>query len=882
MEQYYRIKEKYKEEILFFRLGDFYEMFHEDAKKVSKILGIALTKRNGIPMCGIPYHTKNNYLPKILRVGYKIAICDQLRKGNREGKVEKGLMERGVTEVITPGMILDEGILDGLGIDRNNYIMSFKVERRKDKPELGVCYIDISTGDFYGYFFKGEGVFQVLVDYLYRVEPRELLMAESVKKDERFMKLLSRNQKDLLKSYIEDEGFNIGVGFEVLKGLFRVRSLKGFGVLGKEKLVVGVAGALVNYIRESQMEDLVQLKPIKMIRGEDRMFLNGSTLKHLELVKDQEGGQRYSLYGVLNQTKTVMGKRLLYRWILSPLTDCKEIGIRQEMVSFGVGNPEVTRVVRELFIGLMDMERLRSKLLLNKVNPRDLLNLKDSLMKIESLLGVMGRYSVFKRYCEGLESFAGAIGFLERGLKEDASIDFSGEVVKSGYHKELDRLRELDGLKKKEILELQASEKKRLGISHLRVKYNRLLGYFIEIPRGSVKNIPVDYIEKQKLTNVIRYTLKGLAEKESEILSIEETKRLLEREIFESLRLYLCEYLEGLKRVSEVISELDILLGFSWLSLERGYEKPLVDMGDDLILKGARHPVVEYFLGCGDFITNDTYFEGCEVHMITGPNMSGKSTYLRQVALLVIMAQVGCFIPVEYGRVGVFRNILTRIGAWDNLAKGESTFLVEMMETAYILNNIEERSLVVMDEIGRGTSTYDGLAIAWSIIEYLSKRGMERGKVLFATHYHELAGLSEGLWKIKNYRIEVKECEDEIIFLYKVKEGSASRSYGVQVARLAGVPVGVIERAEEVLEELKGSKGGRIGGRIGVRGEEGVNKGGVRGFEQLTLFSGFGVHKGFRLYRDLVNELLRINLRSDDYNLIIEKLNILQTRIKKI
>ena len=876
MEQYYRIKEKYKDEILFFRLGDFYEMFYEDAKKVSKILGIALTKRNGIPMCGIPYHTKNNYLPKILRVGYKIAICDQLRKGIQEGKVEKGLMERGVTEVITPGMIMDDGILDGLGIDRNNYIMSFKVERRKDKSELGICYIDISTGDFYGYFVKCEGVFQILVDYLYRVEPRELLMAESVKKDERFMKLLNRNQKDLLKSYIEDKYFNIGVGFEVLKDLFRVRNLKGFGVLEKEKLVVGVAGALVNYIRENQMEELVQLKPIKMIKSGGKMFLNGSTLRHLELVKDQEGGQKYSLYGVLNQTKTVMGKRLLYRWILSPLIDCEEIRVRQDLVDFGVRNPEVTSEVRELFVGVMDMERLRSKLILKKVNPRDLLNLKDSLMRIESLLNIMEGDSVFERYCEGLESFEEAINFLERGLKEDASIDFSGEVIKGGYHKGLDELRELDGLKRKELLELQAKEKKRLRISHLRVKYNRLLGYFIEIPKGSVKNIPEDYIEKQKLTNVIRYTLKELAEKESAILNIEETKRLLEREIFESLRLYLCEYLEVLKRVSEVISELDVLLGFSYLSMERGYVKPLVDMGSDLILEGARHPVVEYFLGCGDFITNDTYFEGCEVHMITGPNMSGKSTYLRQVALLVIMAQVGCFIPVGYGKIGVFKNILTRIGAWDNLAKGESTFLVEMVETAYILNNIEERSLVVMDEIGRGTSTYDGLAIARSIIEYLSRRGVERGKVLFATHYHELTNLAGGLWKIKNYRIEVKECGEEVIFLYKVKEGSALRSYGVQVARLAGIPGVVIGRAEEVLEELKGGMG-----VCGVRGVEGVKKGGVKGFKQLTLFSEFGVHEGFRLYRDLANELLRINLR-DDYDLIIEKLNILQARIKKM
>ena len=851
MQQYYRIKKQYPEEILFFRLGDFYEMFCEDAKKASKILGITLTHRNKIPMCGIPHQSKNTYLNKMLNSGLKIAICDQLD----HSKKSKGIIERRVTQIITPGMILDDVLLDGLGVQGNNYIAALYRAQDSQKSEVGIAYIDVSTGDFYGSLFQESNWLDELMDQLCRIAPKELLVPELMKKDERFLRFLNRYQSHVLKSYLEESYFHSQMAHDRLLALFKVKTLQGYG-LTKTPILIQVAGALVRYLQNHQMEELKQLKRIKILYKDRMLHLNESTIRHLELLEPQEDvSKKYTLFATLNQTKTLMGRRLLHRWILMPLIDVEDIQKRQMVVGFCVKNKQLIQDFQEFLGQVMDIERFSSRLILNRVSPPNLVSLKKTLLVVQKLVERIHSYPIFKTYIQSLIGFDEILDILTTSLEESPSIDFSDSVIKSGYNLELDRLRQVRETSAQDLLKLQESQRQLLKINNLKIKYNRILGYFVEISKASAKNIPKNYIAKQQLSNVTRYTFDELIDCEITLVHAQEKTQMLEKEIFQDIVCLLMQYTEKLRHLSDALSEIDVLLGFSFLSLERQYVCPEVYEGPELIIEEGRHPVIEWFVDNNDFISNSTFFSDTGIQLLFGPNMSGKSTYLRQVALLVIMAQIGCFIPAKKAKIGLIYRIFTRIGASDYLAKGQSTFLVEMVETAYILNHTTEKSLIIMDEIGRGTSTYDGLAIAWSILEYLSQKekGVGRGKVLFATHHHELMDVSLQKLNIKNYHVSVQESEGEILFLYKVKPGASSHSYGIQVASLAGLPDWVIARSKIILQNLQADK---------------ENKTIVKDPNTETVSSQLPLFNSEYLYQFLASELLNLDLTQPKENLI--------------
>ncbi len=806
MKQFHDIKNRYHDEILFFRMGDFYEMFGEDAEKASKILGIALTKRNNIPMCGIPHHAKDNYLFKLIKAGYKVAICDQLE----DPSTAKGIVKRGVTEVITPGTLIDDRLLDQMGQAQNNYIMALQIKAKSpDETDqniyvLGLAYLDLSTGDFIVYENDENNVYQAIVDQLYRISPKELILPESLKENRDFQKLLARDQKETIKNYLADYRFDLKQGETILLEELKVSTLKGFGI-EKKPLAVGAAGSLLYYLKETQLRDISHLSTIHSLDKSQFMELNESTLKNLELTSNiQDGTRKHTLFSVLNKCKTAMGSRKLNRWILQPLMDRNLIKQRQEVVSFFFHDGNLLLEIQNYLDSLMDVERLLGKIALDKASPRGFIGLKHSLLAVQNIFDKLSKYPVFSRFTENSPDFTSVITLIQKALMDEPDGDLSsGSVIREGYHLELDNLKAVSREGRDFIIELQEKERSNLRIANLRIKYNKVIGYFIEVSKGNTKNVPDHYIKKQSLTNATRYTLPELTEYESKILGAQEKILALERELFESIRLTLCDHLGSLKTVCERISEIDILGGFAYTALHQNYIMPELSEDKDLIIKDGRHPVVEMFLKDDEFIPNDLIFQDTErLHIITGPNMAGKSTFLRQAALLVIMAQIGSFIPAQYAKIPIIDKIFTRIGASDNLARGESTFLVEMIEAALILNNATERSLIIMDEIGRGTSTYDGLSIAWSIVEYLALESRKLGKVLFATHYHELTSLAKEQG-IQSFQVLVREWGDEIIFLHKVDQGSGGKSYGIQVARLAGLPNKVIQRAKEILSDLE-------------------------------------------------------------------------------
>ncbi len=806
MKQFNDIKDRYCDEILFFRMGDFYEMFGEDAEKASKILGIALTKRNNIPMCGIPHHAKENYLFKLIKAGYKVAICDQLE----DPSTAKGIVKRGVTEVITPGTLVDDRLLDQMGQTQNNYIMALQMKAKpptssgSDTYTLGLAYLDLSTGDFIVYEDDENNIYQAITDRLYQVSPKELILPESLKENQAFQKLLAKDQKETIKNYLADYRFDPKQGESILLESLKVTTLKGFGI-EKKPLAIGLAGSLLYYLKETQLRDVSHFSTIRSIDKSQFMELNESTLRNLELTSNvQDGTRKHTLLSALNKCKTAMGSRKLRRWILQPLLDVNLIKQRQEIVSFFFHDGNVLLEIQNYLDQLMDVERLLGKIALNKASPRDLMGLKYSLLTLRDLNDRLLEYPVFSRFTLNAPDFNDIITLIHKAILDEPAVDLtSGSVIREGYNLELDDLKAISREGKDFIVQLQERERSSLRIANLRIKYNKVIGYFIEVSKGNTKNIPDYYIKKQSLTNATRYTLPELTEYESKVLGAQEKILALEKELFESIRIILCDHLGDLKGVCERISEIDILGGFAYLALHKNYVIPEISEDKDFIIKDGRHPVVEMFLKDEEFIPNDLIFQDMDrLHIITGPNMAGKSTFLRQAALLVIMAQIGSFIPAQYAKIPIVDKIFTRIGASDNLARGESTFLVEMIEAALILNNATDRSLIIMDEIGRGTSTYDGLSIAWSIVEYLALEPKKMGKVLFATHYHELTSLAKEQG-IQSFQVLVREWGDEIIFLHQVNPGSGGKSYGIQVARLAGLPDKVIQRAKEILSDLE-------------------------------------------------------------------------------
>lgn len=851
MSQYYSIQKSIKKEhpksLIFFRLGDFYEMFDEDAQTGSQILGIALTKRQKTPMCGIPYHAKENYLGKLIQAGYTVVICDQLEEASQS----KGLVPRGVTEILTPGTLVEEELLNQLPVQGQNFISALFCSSKfpdstlpnstSPKIPFALAYLELSTGEFWVYeedykedeknyeenYAKGYGkthknstknsqkdFYTALFDHLSQISVREILIAESLKTHSNLIESIERYSPSIAKNFLPDYYFDLTHAQNTLLETLGTTSLRAFGLEAKP-LVIRSCGALISYLKKTKKRNLEHIDPIRLFQKKDYLLLNESSIRNLELIEENSMDTRLNkasrtnegppktLYGVLNYTRTQMGKRSLQKWILQPLIDLYLIQNRLDRVQFWVENPEYLNQIRENLSQILDLERLTSRIALNKIQAIDLDRLKHSLHMIQRIQKTLVKVPLYQKDLQFEGNNPEPILELLKRAIVPAKLQLEQGIIQKGFSEKLDSIRLILNQGKQYLLQIQKQERLKLKIPTLRIKYNRVLGYFIEVSKGQSRFIPEYYIKKQTLSNVDRYTLEELSLYESQILSAEEDIQILEREIVEDLRKFLLEYLKTLKTWAKFLIELDILQSFAYLALQKNYSRPEVHGGEELLIEKGRHPVVEGFMK-KDFIPNDTILntQDSRIHIITGPNMAGKSTYLRQTALIVLMAQMGCFVPAERAKIPIVDQIFTRIGAGDRLIRGESTFLVEMIETASILHHATNRSLVIMDEIGRGTSTYDGLALAKSIIEYLVQK--KKPKVLFATHFHELHTLA-GRHGIQNYQFLVQEWNQEIIFLHRVEKGLSSRSYGIHVAKLAGLPKEVIQRAKKLAEELEQS-----------------------------------------------------------------------------
>jgi DNA mismatch repair protein MutS len=809
MKQYQQIKQQYKDCILMFRLGDFYEMFGEDAIKSSPILGVVLTKRQGLPMCGVPYHSVNNYISKLLNNGFKVAICEQVE----DPKLAKGVVKREVVRVITPGTIIEENLLDA---KKNNFLSSINFGSVKNKILIALANVDISTGDFLVTQFEDEN-FSKLIDELIRISPSEIVAKESQK--EEIIKIV-KQYKEIHIEFLEDWYFDVLTAEEKIKEYYKIYSLETFGLdITKHSLILSSIGGLLEYLNRTQKKLFPKLKGIKFYNLDDYLFMDSSCIRNLELIENlYDRTQKNTLLDVIDKTQTSQGARLLRNWLLKPLKDVKEINNRLLIVEIFFNDDTNRQKLREKLRSISDIERITNRITSKNVTPKDLLALKESLKLIPEIKTILQQI-INSQFVLKSDEFYKIIDIpeleevsklIEDSIEPDAPTDIKkGGVIKKGFNKELDEIRELYSSSKEWLLNYQEEQRKKTQIQSLKVGYTSVFGYYIEVTKSNLHLIPKEYIRKQTLKNAERFTTPELQEFENKILSAEERISSLEEYIFTSVVEQVAQFAEQLYEVSYKIALIDVFSNLAEVAKRNNYTKPIVDDSYVIELKSCRHPVVEQILPYGKFIPNDVYLDGDEVKLIilTGPNMAGKSTYIRQVALCVILAQIGSFVPAEYSRIGVVDKIFARIGAADYLAKGLSTFMVEMQETANILHNATDRSLIILDEVGRGTSTYDGISIAWAVIEYLvNKQNWPNKthcpKTLFATHYFELTELEQRYTGIKNFNVAVKEYKDEIVFLYKVLPGPSDKSYGIHVAKLAGIPQGVINRASVLLKYL--------------------------------------------------------------------------------
>ncbi|MBI5183629.1 MAG: DNA mismatch repair protein MutS [Nitrospinae bacterium] len=808
MRQYQDIKRKYPEAILFFRMGDFYEMFNEDAKIASKVLEITLTSRhknkeNPIPMCGIPYHAANSYVARLIKGGYKVAICEQVEDPN----MAKGIVKREVIRVVTPGMILDSSLLDAKD---NNYLVGIYPSEKG----YGLSILDISTGEFKVTEFIGGDSFQELESEFNRVEPKEVLVPDG-RKDDSLLGTLFHNSRYNITPYL-DWVFGYDFAYQILIDQLKTISLDGFGCEGMP-LAISSGGALIHYIKETQRSSLSHINRIIVYNVKDYMNLDSSTVKNMELVvRGIDGSRKGSLIELLDLTVTAMGGRRLKDWILKPLLDIERIKERHEAVEEFKINPLLRDELRGFFKGIYDIERITGRITLSAANARDLIALKRSinlLPKIEDLLiGISS--GLIHQLLTGWDNLIEIGELIEKGIDDDPPLGLKdGGLIKGGFNGELDELRKISREGKEWITNLEDLERQRTGIGSLKVRYNKVYGYYIEVTKKNLPLVPEGYIRKQSLVNTERFISPELKEYESKILGAEERIIELEYEIFNKIREEIAGEGKRIQKVARIIAELDLLLSLAEVAHRYNYVRPVINEGDSIDIIEGRHPILEQVDRGERFIPNDTHIDCHEnqILIITGPNMAGKSTYLRQVALIVLMAQIGGFVPAKETTIGIVDRIFTRVGAHDNLLRGQSTFMVEMNETANILNNATSRSLIILDEIGRGTSTFDGVSIAWSVVEYIHDSERVGARTLFATHYHELTELSMILKRVKNYNIAVREWNEEIIFLRKIVKGGADKSYGIQVARLAGLPAEVLKRAKEVMMNLEESELNEIG-----------------------------------------------------------------------
>ncbi|MEK6531994.1 MAG: DNA mismatch repair protein MutS [Deltaproteobacteria bacterium] len=803
MRQYADIKSRHRDAILFFRMGDFYEMFFEDAAIASRALNIALTSRDRerrIPMCGVPHHSAGAYIARLIKQGHKVAICEQI-----EEPETNRIVERAVTRIITPGIALEENLLDPKA---NNYIASIFA----GKKAAGFAYMDASTGEFRLTELNNNE----LVDEIRRLEPAEIIVPQD--SETGFLSSLSPKIKATVLP-VFDFGYNIALGR--ISEHFSISSLEGLGCAELTN-AVRAAGALLFYAKETQRSDLSHLRPCTPYYAHRHLVIDGSTCRNLEIVKGLSTGEKSgSLLHVLDGTKTPMGFRLLNSWLLNPLKDCDEINQRLDAVEALIDKRGTRKTIQEAFKNVYDLERLCARISVGIAGPRDLLALKTSLNavpEIKDALKTPGSSSLLKGLYATMDPVNEATGLIEESIAEPAPHSLKdGGVIKRGYSNELDKLRDLSGSAKTAIAGLEAKEKESTGINSIKVGYNRVFGYYIEVTKSNLSNIPAHYIRKQTLANAERFITEELKEFEQTVLSAEQKSLSLEASLFSDIRQRLLKFTKRIQAAAEKIASLDVIASLSQRAEEQKYCKPVVNASDSIFIDAGRHPVVEEFTGHG-FVPNDLHIgpEENRIMIITGPNMAGKSTYLRQNAIIVLMAQMGSFVPATSASIGVVDRIFTRIGASDDLAKGQSTFMVEMLETANILNNATDKSLVILDEIGRGTSTFDGLSIAWAVVEYLHDNGS--AKTLFATHYHELTEMALTKQRVKNYNMSVSEHDGRIVFLKKVVPGGVSRSYGIHVAEMAGMPKDVIERARGILKYLEKNELNEKGApRIGQR-----------------------------------------------------------------
>lgn len=794
MQQYFKMKSKYPDAILLFRVGDFYETFGEDAITTSKILGIILTNRNNggskIELAGFPHHSMETYLPKLVKAGYRVAVCDQLEKPSPNKKIVK----RGVTEVVTPGVTINDSLLHQ---NNNNYLCAIHMEK---EYRTGLAFLDISTGEF----FVTEGDKSQTEKYLQSFQPSEILH--------------SKAHSNEMENWLGDEYYTYGLdewmfteefALEKLLQHFRVVSLKGFGIEGLKAAQIS-AGIILQYLAQTENNKISHIRKISRLQSNDYLWLDKFTIRNLELINSLHP-TGHSLHSIIDRTISPMGARLLKKWIVLPLTSINAIQNRLDAVEYLFNNGEARAALRSSLKKMGDLERLVSKITLQRINPRELLQLGTALEAIEPIVEELKQSTPDKllNIAKHLDSCPDLQETLNQQIKEDAPAVFGkGPVINDGFNEDLDEWRNTIRNSKELLLEIQTSEIERTGIQNLKIGFNNVFGYYLEVT-NKYKNkglVPDDWVRKQTLTNSERYITEELKSLETRILTAEDQISDIEERLYAELLEKLLNYVEAIQNNAVLLGQLDCLISFAQVAIDNHYSKPVLNSDDELKITNGRHPVIEKEMPPGQaYIPNNLTMdkEENQILMITGPNMSGKSAILRQTALISLMAQMGSFVPAEKAELGLIDKIFTRVGASDNISSGESTFMVEMNETASILNNLSSKSLILLDEIGRGTSTYDGMSIAWSIAEFLHDHKDLRPKTLFATHYHELNELEESFGRIKNFHVATREAGNKVIFLRKLIKGGSNHSFGIHVASMAGMPDRVISRASEILSELE-------------------------------------------------------------------------------
>jgi DNA mismatch repair protein MutS len=798
MKQYFKIKEENPDSILFFRLGDFYEMFFDDAKLASKELELTLTGRDcgqeeRAPMCGVPFHSCESYIARLVAKGYKVAICEQ----TEDPATAKGLVKRDIIRVITPGTVMESSMLDE---SKNNYICCMYSKSKK----IGLCFCDISTGELYATEISGKDSYNVLTSQLSSYSPREILLGGDIVKLSELPKFI-KNKLSAGVEMLEDEKFDFDVCAKTVSEQFKDDASQMFD----KEVLISAVGALVEYLKDTQKSGLERINHIELYQENQYMRLDYNTQRNLELTQTMlTKEKRGSLLWVLDKTKTAMGKRLIRSWIEHPLMNISAINNRQSAVEELVNNNMLRMDITENISGIFDIERLMTRIVYGSANARDLRSLCSAIKNLPEISDLIEdcNASYLKKIHSSIDKLEDVYNLIDTAIVEEPPFTVrEGGLIKEGYNPELDSVRNDMNNSKDILAQIEADQRQATGIPKLKVGYNRVFGYYIEVTNAYKSMVPDTYIRKQTLTNCERYITQELKDVEGRILGAKDRSVALEFSIFERIRTTVADNLERIQSTAKAIAVLDVITSFANVASENRYVRPNVNLSSAIRIKDSRHPVVEVLLKDVPFVPNDVNLD-CDterVDIITGPNMAGKSTYMRQIALIVLMAQIGCFVPATYAEIGIVDSIFTRVGASDDLASGQSTFMVEMSEVANIVKNATSKSLLILDEIGRGTSTFDGMSIARAVLEYCADKKKLGAKTLFATHYHELTVMEQLLDGVKNYNIAVKKRGDDITFLRRIIPGGADDSYGIEVAKLAGVPQSVINRAKEILAELE-------------------------------------------------------------------------------